>query len=248
MTKKQAIWLALIVSASAALLVALHLQMPLRASWSMNRVLHYLWDGVAAAAALGGMLWLVWPRGKARRKDEDRERARRRVYGMIVVVILAVCVILFAEMRRESVTRAMLGETSAGKPQEEALADLAAISKALTDYAAANGGARPASLDELVSKKYLDRDRLFYAYRDGPNSEGPPPPDAKDAPAEPSYVLVKILPVSPEAARGRKEESRVSAYLRSGCGWAPLTAVLDKDGRVFVASNDVVRLLEERAR
>jgi len=243
MVKKQAIWLAIIAGAAAVVLLALFLMMPINASWSTNRLLHYLWEGVVAAAALGGILWLVWPRAKARRKDEDRERARRRVYCMLGVVVLAVGLVLFAEMRRESLTRAMLGDTSGGKPHEFAMADLDAIAKALADYAAANAGARPASLDDLVSGKYLDRARLFYAYRDGPTPVEAPPPGAA---AQPSYVLVKILPVSADAGRGRREDTPLSAYLHSGCGWAQLTAALYRDGTVRVTGDDVARMVEKR--
>jgi hypothetical protein len=239
MSKKQAIGLAIIGVVVTAVLVVLHLFMPLNQSWTMNRILHYAWEAVAAGSAIGAGVWLMWPRTKARRKDEDRIRAQRKVFGMLGATVLLVGLILFAEMHREATTQRLLGE---------AQSDLKAIQSGLILYARDHSGARPETLAVLVPK-YLDREHLFYVYRDGAMRSPPPSPDTDLTTAELSYGVVKIIPPATESAK-KREQTAVSAYLHSGHAWAPLTAVIDQGDDVgvdaYVTGDDMVRGLESR--
>jgi hypothetical protein len=237
MTKKQLIGLVIAAAGATAILVVVHLLMPFHATWGINRLLHYAWTGVAVVGAVGGITFLLWPRHKARRKDEDRIRAQRKVYGLLIVVVLLVGLIILGEMHRENLSRTLLSEV--------ALTDLDAIHKALADYAAAHKGARPATLADLCAASPDDAspplapEHLYYAYRDGPFKEAPPAADVAEKP-EPSYVLVKIAPPTPDSPR-KTDGGGTSAYLRSGSAWAPLTAVLTEDGRAYVTGDDAVR-------
>ncbi|MCX5684318.1 MAG: hypothetical protein NT049_11620, partial [Planctomycetota bacterium] len=68
MTRTKAIWFAVIAAASAAALLVAHLLMPIDASWSVNHYLHDGWQALVGLGGAGGMVWLMWPRPKARRR------------------------------------------------------------------------------------------------------------------------------------------------------------------------------------
>lgn len=232
MTRNQTTWFAVAGAAVAAAFVALHLLLPADRSWSANRILHYVWEGGVVVATAGAGVYVFWRRPKAMRRDEERMRAGRRAVCLAGAVIVAVGLVVFGEIHRDLSTRGLLAEV--------ALADLDHIGRALTSYAAEHAGARPASLTDLVPK-HLPADRLFYAYRHGPRKA-----DAAQADEQPSYVLAKEPP-APRDGASKRRESNLLAYLRAGHGWAPLTAVLQKDGRALVTSDDVVRVLERQA-
>ena len=234
MTKKQAIWASVIGVAVAAALVLAHWNLPVDASWRTNRVLHYSWQGLVGLVAVASIVWLFWRRPKAARRDLDREIARRRVIGMGVVVVAAVILAIFGEVRRELVTRRVL--------EGLATQELHAVSEALTDYERDHGGAMPARIEDLVPK-YLEPSRLSYAYRAGPIPI--PPPDASDEAdaVKPSFALAKVVPSLDERRRGG---NRIVAYLRPGQAWAPLTVVLEKDGKVQIVGEDIVGPYEEQ--
>ena len=254
MTGKQAIGFAVIGAAGAAVCVVLHLAMPINASWQVNRILHYAWMAVVALGTAGGIVWLLWPRPKARRRDFDRAAARRRVIGVGAVVLAAVAFIIFGEMHREVASRKYL--------EPAAVEDLQAIAQALGAYAAEHGGARPAAIEALVPK-HLAPARLYFAYRRGPASVEPPQPVAESggegaaAPASsgpgpgagqgatepPSYALVRQLPGS---ANAKRSPADIVAYLRAGNAWAPLTVIVEESGRGQVVSDDAVRTFERR--
>lgn len=236
MTRNQAYWLAGIAAAIAIALVVAHLQLPIDAAWQANRILHYAWQGAAALAGVGGVVWLMWPRPKARRRDEDRQRARRRVIAVGAVVLAVAGLVVFAEIRRTIVTDALLNGA--------ATEDLQAIGKALEAYKADHNGTGPASVEELVPK-YLDAGRLWYACRNGPVAAPPPSPVAEGAPQLSSYALAKELPTASEKKR---PESRIVAYLRPGNAWAAMTVILDSDGRCPIVGEDAVRRFEEQPR
>jgi len=253
MTGKQAIGFAVIGAAGAAVCVVLHLAMPINASWQVNRILHYAWMAVVALGTAGGIVWLMWPRPKARRRDFDRAAARRRVIGVGAVVVAAVALIMFGGLWREAVSEKYL------KPA--AIEDLQAIAKALGAYAAEHGGARPAAIEALVPK-HLAPARLYFAYRRGPASVEPPQPAAESgrpgdrapsgpagatagqgATEPPSYALVRQLPGS---ANAKRSPADIVAYLRPGNAWAPLTVIVEESGRGQVVSDDAVRTFERR--
>ena len=255
MTGKQAIGFAVIGAAGAAVCVVLHLAMPIDAGWGVNRILHYAWMAMVALGTAGGIVWLMWPRPKARRRDFDRAAARRRVIGVGAVVVAAVALIMFGGLWREAVSEKYL------KPA--AIEDLQAIAKALGAYAAEHGGARPAAIEALVPK-HLAPARLYFAYRRGPASVEPPQPAAESgvegaaAPAPsgvagatagqgasepPSYALVRQLPGS---ANTKRSPADIVAYLRPGNAWAPLTVIVEESGRGQVVSDDAVRTFERR--
>jgi len=254
MTGKQPIWFTVIAAAGAAACVVLHLVLPIDASWQVNRILHYAWMAVVALGTAGGLVWLMWPRPKARRRDFDRAAARRRVIGVGAVVVAAVALIIFGEMHREVASRKHL--------EPVAVEDLQAIAKALGAYAAEHGGARPAAI-EALAPAYLAPARLYFAYRRGPAPARPPQPAAESggegaAPASsgvagatagqgasepPSYALVRQLPGS---ATAKRSPADVVAYLRPGNAWAPLTVIVEEDGRGQVVSEDAVRTFERR--
>jgi len=234
-TKKQAIGFLAIGVIAAAAFVAAHLMLPIRASWTLNRVLHYVWEGGAAAAAVGGIVWLMWPRPKARRRDEQREQARRRFIALAATVLVAVVLVVLAEVRREMASRRRL--------EGKAVEDLQAIGRAIQAYADDHGGKRPEASADLVPD-YLPAGRLYYAYRSGPEPAAPPAEPTADGAEEASYALVKPPPPRPDAKVTRAPEPRLLAYLRPGHAWAPLTVVLTKDGRTHVAGDDEVRTFE----
>jgi hypothetical protein len=234
MTRKQAYWLTAIGILLTAGLVVWHLAMPIGGTWLLNRVLHYVWEGVVGAGAAGAVAWLLLLKAKARRRDQDRENARRRLIGMAVVVIAAVCLIIFAEVHRQLEAQRRL--------EAAAIPDLQALGSALAAYEADHGGARPATLADLVPK-YVETARLYCAYRNGPAAAPPPAALAKEGEA-PSYVLAREPPLPPDVKR--RGETRLLIYLRPGCAWAPLTAVLEKDGRCHVTGDDIVRTFEKQ--
>jgi hypothetical protein len=268
MTGKQPIWFAVIAAAGAAACVVLHLVLPIDASWQVNRILHYAWMAVVALGTAGGLVWLMWPRPKARRRDFDRAAARRRVIGVGAVVLAAVALIIFGEGHRDFASRKYL--------EPIAVEDLQAIAKALGAYAAEHGGARPAAI-EALAPAYLAPACLYFAYRRGPASAKPPQPAAESggegaAPAPsgpgsekvsekvsgtlrlkvpdtfsasepPSYALVRQLPGSADTKRSPAD---IVAYLRPGNAWAPLTVIVEEDGRGQVVSEDAVRTFERR--
>ncbi|MCX5685377.1 MAG: hypothetical protein NT049_17100, partial [Planctomycetota bacterium] len=186
------------------------------------------------------MVWLLWPRPKARRRDEDRAAARRRVIGVAGVILAAVFLIIVGELQREARSRGILEKAGFG--------DLQAIAKALADYAKDNQGARPKSIEELAPK-YLDAGCLYYEFRNGPVAIPKVAPAKKEsteaaaAPAPPSYAFVKE---APGTAGIKKLPTAVMAYLRPGNAWAPLTAVIEENGECRVVSEDNVRLFERQ--
>jgi len=234
MTKKQAVWASGIGVAVAAALVLAHGTLPIDAGWRTNRVLHYSWQGLVGLVAIGAVIWLLWRRPKAARRDLDRQIARRRVIGMGVVVVAAVILVIFGEVRRELVTRRVL--------EGLATQELHSISEALTDYERDHGGTPPARIEDLVPK-YLEPSRLSYAYRAGPIPI--PPPDASDEAdaVKPSFALAKAVPGVDQSRRGG---NRIVAYLRPGNAWAPLTVVLEKDGKVQIVGEDIAGPYEEQ--
>ncbi len=237
MTKKQALWFLGIGVVVAALLIAAHVALPIRRSWTVNRILHYVWEGVTGVATVGGIVWLMWPRPKARRRDHQREQVRRRFIALTGAVLAAVILVIFAEIHRDMASRRRL--------DGPAVEDLQAIGQALDDYASDHDGKRPESPAALVPK-YLPARRLYYAYRCGPDAADPPAETAGDGAEEPSYALVKQQPPRPGAEKTRRPEPRLRAYLRPGHAWAPLTVVLEADGRAHVAGEDEVRVFEKK--
>ncbi|MBM4017905.1 MAG: hypothetical protein FJ288_06170 [Planctomycetes bacterium] len=233
MTPRQTLVLAAIAAAAAAALVGLHLALPVTAAWQTNRILHYAWMAAAGLAAAGGIVWLMWPRPRQRRRDFDRAAARRKVVGLGAVVIVAIGVVVFGEMHAEVASRKYL--------EPEAAQDLQAVAQALAAYAADHGGARPAAV-EALAPKYLDPARLHYAYRRGPARSGPPAPDAAEAP---SYAIVRELP---GATGAKRSDGRIVAYLRPGQAWARLTVILEEGGRWATVGEDAVRTYEAEPR
>ena len=227
MTKKQAIWASVIGAVVAAALVLAHWNLPVDASWRTNRVLHYSWQGLVGLVAVASIVWLFWRRPKAARRDLDRQIARRRVIGMGVIVVAAVILVIFGEVRREVYTRNQL----AGTAQKQ----LKKIDAALKAYEADHGNRAPMALDELVPK-YIGFS-VMYVFRQGPVGVKP----ENDEP--PSFALAKVMPGVNERRRGG---NRIVAYLRPGNAWAPLTVVLEKDGKVQIVGEDVVGPYEEQ--
>jgi hypothetical protein len=235
MTRTQAYWLIGIGVVVTAAMVVLHVLLPIDRSWTFNRVLHYAWEGGAAVLAATACTWILWPRRKERRKDQDREKARRRVVSLIVAVILAACLVIFAEMHRQLEAESLL--------KTEAVGDLQAIGDALRKYEADHSGALPLSLADLAPQ-YVRVEQLYYAYRHGPVAS--PSPAAVTTEGEPpSFVLAKEPPLPPDVKK--RSDTRLLAYLRAGNAWAPLTAVLEKDGKAHVTGEDVVRAFERQA-
>ncbi len=236
MTKKQAIWFLAIGVVAVAALVTAHLVLPIEGSWALNRVLHYVWEGATAAAVIGGIVWLMWPRPKARRRDAEREQARRRFICLVSGVLSAVILVVFAEIHREMASRSRLSG--------QAVEEIQAIGRAIEAYAADHDGKRPESSADLVPT-YLAAERLYYLYRAGPGEVDPPADPAGDGAEELSYALVKQPPPRPDARETRFTEPRLRAYLRPGHAWAPLTVVLTRDGRTRVVGEDEVRAFEK---
>jgi hypothetical protein len=237
MTRKQAIVFAATAAGAAVALTVVHLMLPIDAGWAVNHYLHYGWQALIVLGGAGGMVWLMWPRPKARRRDEDRAAARRRVIGAAGVILAAVFLIIFGELQREARSRGILEK--AGFP------DLQAIAKALTAYAADHGGARPKAITELVPQ-YLDPSSLYYEYRNGPvasEKKVEAKPDSAEAAPAPSYAFVRE---TPGTAGIKKSPTAVLAYLRPGNAWAPLTVVVEENGQCRVVSEDNVRLFERQ--
>ena len=217
-------------------LTVVHLILPIDAGWAVNHYLHYGWQALAVLAGAGSLVWLMWPRHKARRRDEDRAAARRRVIGVAGVVLIVAFLIIFGELHREAGSRGIL---------EKAIPDVQAIAKALTAYSADHGGARPKAITELVPQ-YLDAGCLYYEYRNGPvasEKKVEAKPDSAEAAPAPSYALVRE---TPGTAGIKKSPTAVLAYLRPGNAWAPLTVVVEENGQCRVVSEDNVRLFERQ--
>jgi hypothetical protein len=153
---------------------------------------------------------------------------------MGVIVVAAVILVIFGEVRRELATRRAL--------EGLATQELHAVSEALRDYERDHGGAPPARIEDLVPK-YLESGRLFYAYRAGPVPIPPPDASGEAVAVKPSFALAKVMPGVNERRRGG---NRIAAYLRPGNAWAPLTVVLEKDGKVQIVGEDVVGPYEEQ--
>ena len=234
MTRTQAYWLIGIGVVVTAAMVVFHVLLPIDRSWAFNRVLHYGWEGGVGVLAAAACTWILWRRPKERRKDQDREKARRRVVGLIVAVVLAAGLVIFAEMHRQLEAESLL--------KRQAVADLEVIGDALRKYQADHGGAMPAALADLAPR-YLKAERLYYAYRNGPVASPGPAAVTQDG-EPPSFVLAKEPPLPPDVKK--RSETRLLAYLRAGSAWAPLTAVLEKDGHAHVTGDDVVRAFEKQ--
>jgi len=239
MTRKQLLWAVGVGLAAVILLVAAYGALPVRASWTVNRILHHVWQGVTGLAGAGGVVWVFWPRPKAPRRDLERERARRRMVAVVGIVVTAVAMVVLAEVRRDQVTRQYL---------RHAEADLEIIAEAIKNYAAEREGALPKDLAELVQPGRLARKQLYYTYRDGPREAAPPSPESVDLRGR-SYYLV---PGKPRDNRKREKAGSILVFLRAKSvwnpptAWAPLTVVLDQEGRIRVASEDIVgRIIEE---
>jgi hypothetical protein len=227
MTRNRLIWLAAIAGAAAVAMVLVYLvALPIDASWRTNRILHHVWQGVVGLAAVGGGVWTMWPRDTGSRRDVARKEAHRKVYGLLGLTVMAVGLVITSEIRLDLVTRTQL--------ESAAQQDLATLAAALHRYEAEHPGAEPDSFEALVPA-YLRPESLRYVYRNGPVAA------AADENVPPSFALAKDMP----GARERKiPESRILAYLRPGNAWAPLTAVIDKDGRFEVIAEDRVLRFE----
>jgi hypothetical protein len=227
MTRKHLIILAVVAVVAAVALVVLHVELlPMNASWRTNRVLHYAWQGLAVLAAAGGGLWTLWPRPTGARKDKARMEARRRVYGLVGIVVIAVLVVVYSEVRRESLSHLVL--------QADAEPALKTITAALDRYKAEHAGANPKSIKDLAPN-YLAAGALQY-----PSSYGPRA-DATGSAAEPSFGLATEMP----GTRGnRSAADEYLIYLRPGYSWAPLTAVIDKQGQFRIVADDMVNAFE----
>lgn len=234
MTKNQVWWLAGIGAAIIAVFAVVHgVLLPMDDGWRVSRIVHQVWLGVVVLAAGGGITWVFWPRGKPRRRDEERLRAQRRVISILAIAIAAVIVVVVGEVRRETSTRAFLAGA--------ATADMQAIAKALDAYAADHGGKPPEDVTELTPQ-YLEPSRLYYVYRRGPLATQPP----DDPTAEPpTFALAKEPPATEE--KKKQQPNRITAYLRPGCAWAPMTVVLEKDGQIRITGEDAVRTFEKQA-
>ena len=229
MTRKQAIVAIAIGGAAVLLMLILHHLLPVNADWHINRILHHAWQGAVALGVAGGILWVMWPRPKPSRRDEWRSQARRRTIALTALVVAAVILVVFAEVRRESVTRTFLGGLAAE--------NLRAIAGALDAYAADHNGAKPASLQDLVPA-YLQADRLDYPYRRGPVASSPAP----GAEEPPAFALAQEPP--PTDTKERRP-MRIVAYLRPGNAWAPITVVLEQGGNVRITGEDIVKSFEK---
>jgi len=221
MTKKRLVWTMGVTVAVLAILIVAYARLPIQASWKVNRILHHVLQAVGGAAALAGVVWALWPRHQARRRDVARKEAHRRISAIAVLIVAAVAWIAVAEVWRDRVTRHFL---------EPAREDLAAVAKALAAYAADHQGARPDSIVTLAPV-YLERSRLYYIYRDGSSESGPPAEGT-----ESSYALVK--PKIHKPGQSRPTEWPFVAYLRPGNAWAALTVVSDKAGGTHVVDDD----------
>jgi hypothetical protein len=229
MTRKQAIVIAVLGAVAAVGLVVLHLLMPLGGTWTVARLVHYGWDAAVALGAAGGVVFVMWKRPEPRRRDEKRDVARRKAAAVVALVVGAVSLVAFSEIRRDFATRDQL----AGAASD----DLAAIGKALDAWAADHDGAAPDDLAALAPR-YLDPARLHYIYRDGPLADASPVPEG----TPPSYALPVVEP--PSDAKAKPPEPRERAYLRPGLAWAPLTVVLEKAGGTRVVGEDEVQQYE----
>jgi hypothetical protein len=230
MTRKHLIILAIAAVVAAAALLAVNMQLlPMNTSWGTNRLLHYVWEILAVLAAIGGGVWTLWPRNTGARKDKARLEAQRRVYGLVGIVVVTVLLMVYGEVRRESLSRLIL-ETDAGPA-------LKTISAALDQYAADHGGATPKSIEDLAPK-YLKAGDLQYPEKYGPRTQ-----DSVEgvAPAAPSYALAVEIP---DVRSNRPALPEYRAYLRPGHAWAALTAVVDKSGQVEIVSDDSVNRFE----
>jgi len=234
MTRKQTLVLIPIGAVLAAGVIVAHLLLPAAsASWTVNRILHHACEGVAGLAAVGGGVWIMWPRPKPRRRNVQRDQARRRVFALAGVILTAVALAVFAELRREAANRDRLCGA--------AFDDLRAVGKALDDYAADHDGETPEDITAL-SPTYLDREGLYYRYRHGPAEVPPAEADAGRDAEPPTYALARRM----LRRDGKPPTDPVRAYLRPGHAWAPLTVVLERGGECCVVGEDRVAGYEVR--
>jgi hypothetical protein len=237
MTRAQRIGAIAVGAVVAAVLVAAHLRLPMNGSWTLNRVLHYVWLAATGLAGAGGVVFFLWPRAKLQRRDQERKRARDRILSVIAVVVSTFALVAFGEVRRDRVTHAYLA------PAEE---DLAAIHAALEVYKADHHGALPAKLADLVPK-YLSGDHLYYTFRHGPVAS-PKPADVQAASEEPSYVLMPKI-TGPAAEKYGPAENPYLVFQRPGESWAALVVALGRNGRTgLIGDDDAVRTLEGKSR
>ena len=195
MTKKQAIWFLGIGVVCAAVLITGHLMMPVRGSWTLNRILHHAWEGATAAAAIGAVVWLMWPGPKPRRRDALREQARRRFIAVVGTVLAAVILVVFAEIHREMASRNRLG----GKAVE----DIRAIGRAIEAYAAEHDGKRPEVPADLVPN-YLPAGGSTTSIEPVPPRPTRPPTRPARAPSSPLTPSSNSPRLAPAAtAHGR---------------------------------------------
>jgi hypothetical protein len=234
MTRKQALTLVPLGAVLAVAVVVAHLLLPTAsASWTVNRILHHACEAVAALAAVGGIVWIMWPRPKPRRRDAQRDQARRRVFALVGCVVLAVGLAVFAEMHRDTASRSRL--------EGDACRDLRAVGDALDAYAADHDGETPKEITALAPE-YLEREALYYAYRNGPAKAAPPAPGTGQDGPPPTYAVTRRTP----RRDGKPHADPVRAYLRPGHAWAPLTVVLERGGRCRIVGEDRVAGYERR--
>lgn len=222
MTRKHVIGLGVVGAVVAAGLIVLHTFLPTDASWSVNRILHYAWLAAVVLAAGGAVVWLMWPRPKAARRDIGREQARRRVIALIVVPVVALGLVIFGEMRRDLATRAQLREAASPPLQH--------IFQAVAQYKADHGSAVPPTI-EALAPRYLEAEALHYAFHGGPARAA-----AEIGASDPvSFGLAREYPTT--ADRGPPPTPYV-AYLRPGQAWASLTIAVDSAGVCQVIAED----------
>ena len=232
MTRGQRIGMIAVGVATAAILITAHCLMPINRSWQFNRVLHYIWLAVTGLACAGGVAFILWPRAKLQRRDQERQRARDRIISLIIVVVGTFAIVAFGEVRRDRVTRTYL---------DSAIADMGTIGKALEAYKADHAGAMPEKLSDLVPK-YLPAGGLYFEFRNGPLA-APKPTTIDPDGEEPSYLVAKRL-LGTSASRGDVVENQVLVYQRPGQGWASLVAGLSISGGTgLVGEEDAARWL-----
>jgi hypothetical protein len=218
--------------AMAALLITAHCLMPVNRSWQFNRVLHYIWLGVTGLACAGGVAFILWPRAKLPRRDQERQRARDRIISLIIVVVGTFAIIAFGEVRRDRVCRTYLAS---------AVEDMGALHGALAAYQSDHGGAMPEKLTDLVPK-YLPAGGLYYEFRNGP-APAPKPTMIDPEGEEPSYLLTKKL-LGTAASRGDMVENPVLVFQRPGQGWVSLVAGLNTSGETgLIGEEEAARWL-----
>jgi hypothetical protein len=235
MTKTQLIRGGVAAAAVAALLVVAHLVfLPVDASWGTNRILHHVWQGAVGLAAVGGGVWVLWPRPKPRRRNEQRDAARRRLIGLAVLVVAAVALVTAMELRRIQAGRSYL---------DPAIPQLQAIGRAIEAYAGAHEGERPEAIGDLVPQ-YLGREALYFPHRSGPAEALPPEAEGE---AGYSYHLAqqRVTPAASGAPEGRRPD--IVAFLEPGLTWSAQPVVLTGRGTVRLVGGDLVGAVEAPA-